>query len=93
MTGKTAAEELANISKKTATEQLTLQHMIELREAFETADKDKEGSLSIDEVGIGLREVVCRGLRWDPWKRDEREATAAAIYEDRRKRRWHSRLG
>jgi len=50
MATKTAAEELASISKKTATEQLTLQHMIELREAFEAADREGKGALTPDAV-------------------------------------------
>ena len=52
MTAKSAAEELATISKKTATEQLTLQHMIELREAFEIADREGKGALSPDAVSL-----------------------------------------
>jgi hypothetical protein len=38
------------VSKKTASEQINLQHIMELREAFEEADTDKGGELEEDEV-------------------------------------------
>jgi len=47
-----ATEEFANISKKTATEQFTLQHMIELQEAFVAADQEGRGELTCEDVHL-----------------------------------------
>ena len=41
--------------KQNASERINLQHMMELREAFEAADTDQGGALEIDEVSLNWR--------------------------------------
>ena len=38
--------------KQNASERINLQHIMELREAFEAADTDQGGALEIDEVSL-----------------------------------------
>ena len=76
-----AAEDLANISKKTATEQLTLLHIIGLREAFEAADQEGKGALSCEDVLLNQR-VVCEGLWWNFREGYVSVTITKAIYEN-----------
>jgi len=78
--------------KQNASERINLQHIMELREAFEAADTDKGGALEIDEVSCscsaylkindGAFHIVQRCLWWCYWKRHERKGAEAFVHED-----------
>lgn len=42
------------VRKQNASEKINLQHIMELREAFEAADTDKGGALELEEVHLHL---------------------------------------
>ena len=47
---------------KNASERINLQHIMELREAFDIADADKGGALELDEFTDAFGEILAKNM-------------------------------
>ena len=56
----TAVDE--NADKQNASERINLQHIMELREAFDIADTDKGGALELDEFTEAFGAIIGKGM-------------------------------
>ena len=52
----------AGAEKQNASERINLQHIMELREAFDIADTDKGGALEIDEFIEAFGEIIGKNM-------------------------------